>query len=314
MIYTSAAESIGNTPLVHLGNLAPGKTVLAKVESRNPGFSVKDRVGLFMIRDAKERGLMNEKTTVVEPTSGNTGIALAFICARLGNPCVLTMPETMSLERRRVLMMLGAKILLTPGALGMAGAIQKAEELVAANPDTYFMPQQFKNPANPLAHEKTTGPEIWEACQGKIDVLVAGVGSGGTITGIARYIKRVQKAPLITVAVEPEGSPVIREHLAGQTLTPGPHGIQGIGAGFIPETLDLSLIDRVESVSDDEALSFARSLAKKEGLLAGISSGAAAAVAVRLAQEEEMQGKVIVCILPDAGERYMSSRLYTELA
>ncbi len=310
-IYQNNPLSIGNTPLVRLNRVAgPKALVLAKIEGRNPSYSVKCRIGAAMIADAESRGLLRPGVGIVEPTSGNTGIALAYVAAAKGYELTLTMPETMSLERRRVVAMLGAKLVLTPGAEGMPGAIRKAEELVAANPSAYFMPQQFKNPANPAIHEATTGPEIWNDTDGQVDAIVAGVGTGGTITGISRYLKHTRGKNIVSVAVEPEASPVISQHLAGKPLQPGPHKIQGIGAGFIPETLDVSLLDRVETVGNDEAIEFARRLAREEGILAGISSGAAAAAAARLADLPEFEGKTIVVILPDAGERYLSSALY----
>lgn len=310
-IYQNNPLSIGNTPLVRLNRVVgPKALVLAKIEGRNPSYSVKCRIGAAMIADAESRGLLRPGVGIVEPTSGNTGIALAYVAAAKGYELTLTMPETMSLERRRVVAMLGAKLVLTPGAEGMPGAIRKAEELVAANPSAYFMPQQFKNPANPAIHEATTGPEIWNDTDGQVDAIVAGVGTGGTITGISRYLKHTRGKNIVSVAVEPEASPVISQHLAGKPLQPGPHKIQGIGAGFIPETLDVSLLDRVETVANDEAIEFARRLAREEGILAGISSGAAAAAAARLAYLPEFEGKTIVVILPDAGERYLSSALY----
>ena len=310
-IYQNNPLSIGNTPLVRLNRVVgPKALVLAKIEGRNPSYSVKCRIGAAMIADAESRGLLRPGVGIVEPTSGNTGIALAYVAAAKGYELTLTMPETMSLERRRVVAMLGAKLVLTPGAEGMPGAIRKAEELVAANPSAYFMPQQFKNPANPAIHEATTGPEIWNDTDGQVDAIVAGVGTGGTITGISRYLKHTRGKNIVSVAVEPEASPVISQHLAGKPLQPGPHKIQGIGAGFIPETLDVSLLDRVETVANDEAIEFARRLAREEGILAGISSGAAAAAATRLAYLPEFEGKTIVVILPDAGERYLSSALY----
>ena len=310
-IYQNNPLSIGNTPLVRLNRVVgPKAIVLAKIEGRNPSYSVKCRIGAAMIADAESRGLLRPGVGIVEPTSGNTGIALAYVAAAKGYELTLTMPETMSLERRRVVAMLGAKLVLTPGAEGMPGAIKKAEELVAANPGAYFMPQQFKNPANPAIHEATTGPEIWNDTDGQVDAIVAGVGTGGTITGISRYLKQVRGKNIVSVAVEPEASPVISQHLAGKPLQPGLHKIQGIGAGFIPETLDVSLLDRVETVGNDEAIEFARRLAREEGILAGISSGAAAAAAARLADLPEFEGKTIVVILPDAGERYLSSARY----
>jgi len=306
--------SIGRTPLVKLNRVTEGAlaTVLAKIEGRNPGYSVKCRIGAAMIWDAEDRGALRPGMEIVEPTSGNTGIALAFVAAARGYPITLTMPESMSLERRRVLAALGASLVLTPASEGMRGAIAKADELAASDPDRYFLPNQFTNPANPEIHFKTTGPEIWDDTEGAIDVLVAGVGTGGTITGVSRYLKQEKKA-ILSVAVEPEASPVITRKLAGEPLQPGPHKIQGIGAGFIPETLDLAMVDRVERVSNDEAMEMARRLAREEGLLSGISCGAAAAVAVRLAKEPEFDGKTIVVILPDSGERYLSTALFEEL-
>ncbi|MCC7261824.1 MAG: cysteine synthase A [Candidatus Latescibacteria bacterium] len=306
--------SIGNTPLIRLNKLTEGAgaTVLVKVEGRNPAYSVKCRIGAAMVWDAEERGLLKPGMSIVEPTSGNTGIALAFVGAARGYKVVLTMPETMSIERRKVLAALGAEVVLTPGPLGMKGAIAKAEELQAAHPESYYMPQQFKNPANPAIHEKTTGPEIWEATEGKIDVLVAGVGTGGTITGISRYFKKTRGRQILSVAVEPQESPVITQKRAGEELKPSPHKIQGIGAGFVPEVLDLDLVDRVEQVTSEEAVEVARRLAKEEGILSGISCGAAVAVAVRLARQPEFAGKTIVAILPDGGERYLSTVLFQE--
>ena len=304
--------SIGKTPLVKLNRITggAGATVLAKVEGRNPAYSVKCRIGAAMVWDAEKKGMLGPGKTIVEPTSGNTGIALAFVAAARGYGILLTMPETMSVERRQVLKAFGAKVVLTEGAKGMKGAIAKAEEIVASDPSLYYMPQQFKNPANPRVHETTTGPEIWEATDGAIDVLVSGVGTGGTITGITRFIKNTKGKKILSVAVEPVHSPVITQQRNGQPLVPGPHKIQGIGAGFIPDVLDLSLIDRVETVSNDEAIAFARRLAREEGLLSGISCGAAVAVAVRLAKLPEFAGKTIVAILPDAGERYLTSPLF----
>ncbi|SBW12280.1 cysteine synthase A, O-acetylserine sulfhydrolase A subunit [uncultured Alphaproteobacteria bacterium] len=310
-IFTDNAESIGRTPLVRLNRVAPGKaTVLAKIEGRNPAYSVKCRLGAALIWDAEEKGLLKPGVEIVEPTSGNTGIALAYVAAAKGYKLTLTMPETMSLERRRVLKFLGANLILTPGPEGMAGAVRRAEEIAASDPARYFLPQQFKNPANPAIHEKTTGPEIWDDTDGAVDVLVSGVGTGGTITGISRYIKGTKGKAITSVAVEPAASPVISQKLAGADLKPGPHKIQGIGAGFIPETLDLSVIDRVEQVSNDDAVEFARRLAREEGILAGISCGAAVAAAARLAADDAFAGKTIVVILPDAGERYLSSVLF----
>jgi len=304
--------SVGKTPLVKLNRITDGAgaTVLAKVEGRNPAYSVKCRIGAAMVWDAEKKGLLGPGKTIVEPTSGNTGIALAFVAAARGYGIILTMPETMSVERRQVLKAFGAKLVLTEGAKGMKGAIAKAEEIVASDPSRYYMPQQFKNPANPLVHETTTGPEIWEDTGGAIDVLVSGVGTGGTITGVARFIKNTKGKKILSVAVEPVHSPVMTQQRNGQPLVPGPHKIQGIGAGFIPDVLDLSLVDRVETVSNDESIAFARRLAREEGLLSGISCGAAAAVAVRLAKLPEFAGKTIVAILPDAGERYLTTALF----
>lgn len=312
MLYEDNSRSIGHTPLVRLNRLTKDAVaqVFVKTEGRNPAYSIKCRVGAAMVWDAEERGLLHPGMTLVEPTSGNTGIALAYVCAARGYGLILTMPDTMSIERRKVLAAFGAKLVLTPGAEGMAGAIRKAEELVASDPTQYFLPQQFKNPANPAIHETTTGPEIWDDTNGGIDVLVAGVGTGGTITGISRYIKNTCKKAILSVAVEPAESPVIRQTRNQQPLQPGPHKIQGIGAGFIPEILDLSMIDRVESVAGDDAIEFARRMAKEEGILCGISSGAAACVAVRLAKQEAFSGKMIVAILPDSGERYLSTVLF----
>ncbi len=304
--------SIGNTPLVKLNRITDGAgaTVLAKVEGRNPAYSVKCRIGASMVWEAEKKGLLGPGKTIVEPTSGNTGIALAYVAAARGYELILTMPETMSVERRMVLKAFGAKVVLTEGSKGMKGAIEKAEAIVASDPKKHFMPQQFKNPANPDIHETTTGPEIWDATGGAIDVLVSGVGTGGTITGVSRYIKNTKGKKIVSVAVEPVHSPVITQKMNGQPLAPGPHKIQGIGAGFIPDVLDLSLVDRVEQVTNDEAISFARRLAREEGLLSGISCGAAAAAAVRLAALPEFAGKTIVAVLPDAGERYLTTALF----
>ncbi len=311
-IYADNSRAIGNTPLVRLNRITEGAgaVVLGKVEGRNPAFSVKCRIGASMIWDAEARGVLKPGVEIVEPTSGNTGIALAYVAAARGYKLTLTMPETMSVERRRVLAALGARLELTPGAEGMKGAIAKAEAIAASEPGRWFIPQQFKNPANPAIHEKTTGPEIWNDTDGAIDVLVSGVGTGGTISGVSRYIKQTMGKAILSVAVEPEESPVITQTLAGEPLKPGPHKIQGIGAGFIPDTLDLSIVDRVELVSSAEAFTYARRLAAEEGLLTGISCGAAAAVAVRLAKQEEFAGKTIVVILPDLAERYLSTPLF----
>jgi cysteine synthase A len=314
--FTDNAQSIGQTPLVKLNRITDGAkaTVLAKIEGRNPSYSVKCRIGAAMIWDAEKRGVLKPGGTIVEPTSGNTGIALAFVGAARGYKVVLTMPETMSLERRRVLASLGAEIVLTEGPKGMAGAIAKAQAIVDSDPDRYFQPQQFKNPANPRIHEHTTGPEIWNQTGGAIDVLVAGVGTGGTITGVSRYIKNTKNRKILSVAVEPKESPVITQKLSGQELKPAPHKIQGIGAGFIPDTLDLSVVNRVELVDSTEAITFARRLMREEGILVGISSGAAVAAAVRLAKLPELAGTTIVTVLPDAAERYLSTALFQDWA
>jgi cysteine synthase A len=311
-VVTDNSLSIGNTPVVRLNRIVDtgNATVLAKVEGRNPAYSVKCRIGASMVWDAEERGVLKPGMEILEPTSGNTGIALAFVGAARGYKVTLTMPETMSIERRKVLKAFGANLELTDGAKGMPGAIARAEEMLAAAPGRYFMPQQFKNPANPAIHEKTTGPELWEATDGNIDVLVAGVGTGGTITGLSRYFKHVRGKQILSVAVEPANSPVITQKLAGEELKPGPHVIQGIGAGFIPDVLDLSVIDRVEQVVNEEAIEYARRLAVEEGLLSGISCGAAAAVAARLSRDPEFAGKTIAVILPDSGERYLSTVLW----
>ncbi|MCA2967336.1 MAG: cysteine synthase A [Acidobacteriaceae bacterium] len=312
MLYQDNSLSIGNTPLVKLNRVvAPGgATVYAKVEGRNPAYSVKCRIGASMVWDAEKRGILTPGKELIEPTSGNTGIALAFVAASRGYGITLTMPETMSIERRKVLKAFGANLVLTDGPLGMKGAIAKAEELVARDPDRYVLLQQFKNPANPAIHEQTTGPEIWDDLDGNMDALVAGVGTGGTITGISRYFKHTRGKQILSVAVEPANSPVITQTRNGETVKPGPHKIQGIGAGFIPGTLDLSIVDRVEQVTNEEAVEVARRLAREEGILCGISCGAAAAAALKLAQEPAMKGKTIVVVLPDSGERYLSSVLY----
>ncbi|MFO0906507.1 MAG: cysteine synthase A [Pirellulales bacterium] len=304
--------SIGRTPLVKLNRVTDGApcTVLAKIEGRNPAYSVKCRIGAAMIWDAEKRGLLGPGKELVEPTSGNTGIALAFVAAARGIPLTLTMPETMSIERRKLLIAYGAKLVLTEGPRGMSGAVAKAEEIAASDPNKYVLLQQFKNPANPAIHEQTTGPEIWEDTEGAIDMFVAGVGTGGTITGVSRYIKQAKGKAIRTVAVEPTASPVLTQTRAGEPLKPGPHKIQGIGAGFVPGVLDLSVIDDVEQVTNEEAIQVARRLTQEEGILAGISCGAAAAVAVRLAKRPENAGKTIVVVLPDSGERYLSSVLF----
>ena len=306
------SHTIGKTPLVRLNRIVPGSgaRVYGKIEGRNPSYSVKCRIGASMIWDAEQRGLLKPGVELVEPTSGNTGIALAFVAAARGLSVTLTMPETMSLERRKVLKAFGANLVLTEGALGMKGAIAKAEEISQSDPKRYLLLQQFKNPANPDIHFRTTGPEIWDDTDGAVDVLVSGVGTGGTISGVSRYIKQTRGKAITSVAVEPASSPVIAQKLAGQPLQPGPHRIQGIGAGIIPETLDLSLVDRVEPVTNEEAVDTARRLAREEGILSGISSGAAAAVAIRLAAQPEFAGKTIVVILPDSGERYLTSVLF----
>jgi cysteine synthase len=314
-IYEDNTKSIGHTPLVRINRLdaSSGATILAKIEGRNPAYSVKCRIGSAMVWDAEERGLLKPGMSIVEATSGNTGIALAFAAAARGYGCVLTMPDTMSMERRKVLVAFGAKLVLTPGAKGMKGAIAKAEELAAADPSKYLVMKQFENPANPAIHEKTTGPEIWDDTEGKVDVFVSGVGTGGTLTGVSRYLKNTRARKIVTVAVEPTNSPVISQTLAGQPLAPSPHKIQGIGAGFIPKNLDLSLIDRVEQVTNEEAIATARKLAREEGILCGISCGAAMTAALRLAREPAYAGKIIVVILPDAGERYLSGALFEGL-
>jgi cysteine synthase len=311
-VYDDNSLSIGHTPLVRLHRIAGGAKaiILAKIEGRNPAYSVKCRIGASMVWDAEQRGILKPGKELIEPTSGNTGIALAFVAAARGYPITLTMPETMSLERRSVLKALGANLVLTDGSLGMIGSITKAEEIVASAPDRYVLLQQFQNPANPEIHFRTTGPEIWEDTEGAVDVLVFGVGTGGTISGVSRYIKKEKGKKILAVAVEPRTSPVITQKLAGEPLRPGPHKIQGIGAGFIPDTLDLSMVDRVELVSNEESIEMARRLPKEEGILAGISSGAAAAVAIRLGKEPEFAGKTIVTVLPDAAERYLSSALF----
>lgn len=306
------AQSIGRTPLVRLNRVTDGAkaTVLAKIEGRNPAYSVKCRIGAAMVWDAEKRGVLRAGKELVEPTSGNTGIALAFVAAARGYPITLTMPDTMSVERRKLLAAYGAKLVLTEGARGMSGAIAKAEEIAASDPARYVLLQQFKNPANPAIHEKTTGPEIWDDTAGAVDIFVSGVGTGGTITGVSRYIKRTKGKAITSIAVEPTASPVLTQSLAGEALKPGPHKIQGIGAGFVPDVLDLSLVDVVEQVSNEEAVEFARRLAREEGLLSGISCGAAVAVAVRVAKRAENAGKVIVVVLPDSGERYLSTILF----
>jgi cysteine synthase A len=314
-IFDDNAASIGRTPLVRINNLTKGAQarVLAKIEGRNPAYSVKCRIGAAMVWDAEKRGLLGPGKAILEATSGNTGIALAFAAAARGYQCVLTMPETMSMERRKVLIALGARLVLTPGALGMNGAVAKSEELAAAEPGRYAMMRQFENPANPAIHESTTGPEIWEDTGGVIDVFVSGVGTGGTITGVSRYIKKTRGKTILAVAVEPEASPLITQTLAGQPLTPAPHKIQGLGANFVPKNLDLSMVDRVERVSNEESIAMARRLGREEGILSGVSCGAAMVAALRLAFEPAFAGKTIVTVLPDSGERYLSGPLYEGL-
>jgi len=316
MVFPDNASSLGGTPLVRLNSVTRGvgATVLAKVEGRNPAFSVKDRIGVAMIRDAEERGLLKPGRVIVEATSGNTGIALAFAAAARGIGCVLAMPETMSLERRKVLLAFGARLMLTPGAQGMRGALERVEQMVAEDPERFLLMRQFENPANPAIHRQTTGPEIWQATEGKVDVLVAGVGTGGTLSGITRYFADDQDHRLHAVAVEPAASPVLSQLRAGRPLQPGPHKIQGLGAGFIPRNLDLDRVDQVEAVTDEEALEMARRLAREEGLLCGVSSGAAVAAALRVAREPRWEGRTLVCILPDAGERYLSGPLFAGLS
>ncbi|HCJ6425585.1 TPA: cysteine synthase A [Acinetobacter baumannii] len=313
-VYSNNAEAIGNTPLVRINRLIKtGTTVLAKVESRNPAFSVKCRIGAALIADAEKRGVLKEGMHIVEPTSGNTGIALAFVAAAKGYSITLTMPASMSLERRKVLKALGANLVLTEPAKGMKGAVDEAVRLATEQPEIYFLPQQFENPANPQIHVDTTGPEIWQATGGQVDILVAGVGTGGTITGISRYFEQVQNKPLYSVAVEPAESPIITQTKNGENITPAPHKIQGIGANFIPKNLDLDLVDEVLPVSSEEAIQWARKCATQEGILVGISSGAALAAAAKIAERPENAGKTIVVILPDSGERYLSSVLFEGL-
>lgn len=313
-LFADNSQSVGNTPLIKLNHVGDGAqaTILAKIEARNPAYSVKDRIGVAMIDDAEKRGLLGPGKEIVEPTSGNTGIALAFVAAAREIPLTLTMPETMSIERRKLLVAYGAKLVLTEGAKGMSGAVAKAEE-IAASDSKYVLLHQFENPANPAIHEATTGPEIWNDTDGKIDIFVSGVGTGGTITGVSRYIKKTRGKAIRSVAVEPSASPVLTQKRAGFDLKPGPHKIQGIGPGFVPGTLDLSLVDDIEQVTNEDAVKYALRLAREEGIISGISSGAAVAVAVRLAQKPENAGKTIVVILPDSGERYLSSILFDGL-
>ncbi|MFN9718063.1 MAG: cysteine synthase A [Planctomycetota bacterium] len=313
--FSDNSLSIGQTPLVKLNRVTDGApaTILAKIEGRNPAYSVKCRLGAAMIWDAEKRGLLGPGTEIIEPTSGNTGIALAFVAAAKQIPLTLTMPETMSLERRKLLLAFGAKLILTEGPRGMTGAVNKAEEIYASEPNRYVLLQQFRNPANAAIHEQTTGPEIWDDTDGEVDIFVSGVGTGGTITGVTRYFKKTRGKAIRSVAVEPASSPVLTQTRNGEPLKPSPHKIQGIGAGFVPDVLDLSLVDDIEQVSNEEAVSMARRLAQEEGILAGISCGAAAAVAVRMAKRPENSGKTIVVVLPDSGERYLSSILFEGL-
>jgi cysteine synthase len=314
--YEDNSRSIGHTPLVRLNRIIDGApvTVLAKIEGRNPAYSVKCRIGAAMVWDAEKHGLLGPGKELIEPTSGNTGIALAFVAAARKIPLTLTMPDTMSLERRKLLIAYGARLVLTDGARGMTGAIAKAEEIVASAPDRYVLLQQFKNPANPAIHEATTGPEIWDDTEGAIDILVSGVGTGGTITGVSRYIKKTKGKAIISVAVEPAASPVLTQHRNGQALRPAAHKIQGIGAGFIPDILDLSLVDEIEQVTNEEAIHYAQRLTQEEGILSGISCGAAVAAAARIAKRSQHSGKTIVVVLPDSGERYLSTALFDNVA
>ncbi len=314
-IYQDNSFSIGRTPLVRFNKVTEGAkaTVLGKIEGRNPAYSVKDRIGAAMVWDAEKTGKLKPGMEIIEPTSGNTGIALAYVGAARGHKVTLTMPESLNVERRKVLKILGADLILTDGAKGMKGSIAKAEQILQSNPSRYFMPQQFENPANPWIHETTTGVEIWNDTDGNVDILVSGVGTGGTITGVTRYFKRTRMKNIISVAVEPADSPVLTQARNGEELRPGSHKIAGLGAGFVPKVLDLSLVDRIEQVTNDEAIEMARRLAKEEGVLSGVSCGAAVAVAVRIAREPASEGKTIVVILPDAGERYLSSVLFEGL-
>ncbi|GGE70876.1 cysteine synthase [Streptosporangium jomthongense] len=311
-IFEDNSQSIGNTPLVKLNRVNDGATIWAKIEGRNPAYSVKCRIGTSMVLDAEKRGVLKPGMTIIEPTSGNTGIALAFVAAARGYKIVLTMPASMSLERRKVLKALGADLLLTEPAKGMPGAIAKAEELAAAEPEKYFLPQQFNNPANPQIHEDTTGPEIWNDTDGAVDIFVAGVGTGGTLTGVSRYIKNTQGKAITTVAVEPADSPIITQVRNGEDLKPAPHKIQGLGAGFVPKNLDMSMVDQVETVTNEDAMAMAHRLMQEEGILCGISCGAAVVAAVRVSQQPEHKGKNIVVILPDSAERYLSSALFAD--
>ncbi|RQW70538.1 cysteine synthase A [Halomonas sp. YLB-10] len=312
-IHDDNAQAIGNTPLVRLNRVNEGATIWAKIEGRNPAYSVKCRIGAAMIWDAEERGVLKPGMTIIEPTSGNTGIALAFVAAAKGYPLTLTMPASMSLERRKVLKALGAELVLTEPAKGMPGAIAKAEEMAKSDPSTYFLPQQFSNPANPRIHETTTGPEIWNDTDGEVDVFVAGVGTGGTLTGVSRYIKKTLGKAITTVAVEPTDSPILTQAREGKELKPAPHKIQGIGAGFVPDNLDMDLVDRVETVTNEDAMAMAHRLMREEGILCGISCGAAVEAAVRVSKLPEFAGKNIVVVLPDSAERYLSSALFADL-
>lgn len=313
-VYNSNAESIGNTPLIRLNKLAPaGVTILAKIESRNPAASVKDRIGASLIADAEARGVLKKGITIIEPTSGNTGIALAFVAAAKGYKITLTMPSSMSLERRKVLKALGAELVLTDPALGIKGAVVEAQRIKDSDPENYFLPQQFENPANPKIHRETTGPEIWAATGGNVDAFVAGVGTGGTISGVSQFFEQIKGKAIHSIAVEPTESPIITQTRNGEDIKPAPHKIQGIGPNFIPKNLDLSIIDEVQTVSSDEAIAWSRRLATEEGILSGISSGAAVAAAVKVAERPEWQGKTIVVVLPDSGERYLSSVLFAGL-
>ena len=312
-IYDDNSFAIGNTPLVRLNQVSDGATIWAKIEGRNPAYSVKCRIGASMVWDAEKKGLLKPGMTLIEPTSGNTGIALAYVAAARGYKLQLTMPASMSLERRKVLKALGAELILTEAAKGMPGAIAKAQEIADSDPNQYFMPQQFNNPANPAIHESTTGPEIWNDTDGRIDVLVSGVGTGGTLTGISRFIKQTKGKPIISVAVEPTASPVISQTIKGEDIKPGPHKIQGIGAGFVPKNLDMTMVDQVEAVTNEEAIEMAHRLMREEGILCGISCGAAVAAAVRVSKQPEHQGKNIVVVLPDSAERYLSTALFENL-
>ena len=315
-IFNDNSLSIGNTPLIKLNRLSSQlpANIYVKTEGRNPGYSLKCRIGAGMVWDAEKRGLLKPGMEIIEPTSGNTGIALAFVAASRGYRLTLVMPDTMSIERRKIVAAFGAKLILSPGIEGMRGAVQTAEDIVLAEPTRYYLPQQFRNPSNPAIHEQTSGPEIWNDTDGEVDVVVAGIGTGGTITGISRFLKRQKHKTIVSVGVEPASSPVLTQHLKGEKLHPGAHRIQGIGAGFIPEVLDLTVIDRIETVTDDDAIDFARRMAREEGIICGISSGAAVAVALRLAALPEFAGKNFVVILPDSGERYLSTSLYQDPA